>query len=323
MRPALADRKSINRSFRIGFDPVNTLAMNLVAEGLEHGDLRRLSQLPREQQQMLERIYGTLAAAQPSDPAAPRLRSLLLERPLAATTVTVPGSVIDATQAVLAAIVAAAHKNAGHLADSGAPGEPARLTGDELTSYYVRSAAVAAERENDAVRKRALLLALAVALDTSDLLREHPLSAPLWKRLESDTQRTARLTVLGQPTLLGRQVLTQHFFVSAALSSLGGVSLAESAGLAKELRDSESDSGFSFTDLAADLAGIAWAQHISAQEITAPKLLRFDARSQMPSLEMLPDGLSKAAFQERYGSPSDPRFKELVEVIRERIRKLP
>ena len=45
MRPVLADRKSLSRRFLIVFDPVNALAMNLLAEEIRDRQIERIYQV--------------------------------------------------------------------------------------------------------------------------------------------------------------------------------------------------------------------------------------------------------------------------------------
>ena len=50
--------------------------------------------------------------------------------------------------------------------------------------------------------------------------------------------------------------------MSAALTVAAGPQAAESAGILKEMLDSRGGSGFSFADLSADFAGIAFARRL-------------------------------------------------------------
>ena len=357
MRPVLADRKALSRNFRIGFDPVNTLIMNLVVEGLKPNERQNLRQLPPANRRVLERIYATLTHAQPDDPAAPQLLALVSDRPPAAvgppalptpslprleaaptSRVSPPDDgaslsmprlqtllpTIDASRLVLEAVVVSARENSGRPQGRVAAREDLfRRTRDELTEHYVRSAARASRQQNEAVRTQAFFLALAVALDTTNTLREHPLTADLLRQLETAQGRSARLAVIGEPTLLGRHDLAQHFFISAAICSVGGAALAESVGIAKELQDAQGSSGFSFTDLAANLAGIALAEQVQSGAISLSELARsFETPRYLPALEGLQDGLSSAEFAQAYGSRSDPRFLAAVGSIQRQIRRL-
>jgi hypothetical protein len=70
MRPVLGDRRSCARSFRIGFDASNTLAMYLIAEELRSHPLTRLSQLSPQVKWPLRSIYASQAKAMPDDTSA-------------------------------------------------------------------------------------------------------------------------------------------------------------------------------------------------------------------------------------------------------------
>jgi hypothetical protein len=77
MRPKLGDRRACARSFRIGFDAQNTLAMYLVAEELRRHQIHELNEAAPETKAALRRVYVSLAKALPEDPAAPKYLMLL------------------------------------------------------------------------------------------------------------------------------------------------------------------------------------------------------------------------------------------------------
>jgi hypothetical protein len=70
MRPNLGDRSARSPRFRIGFDPLNTLAMCLVSEDLRSYPTVRFDQLDGSTKSGLRRIYIDLDRARPQDPAA-------------------------------------------------------------------------------------------------------------------------------------------------------------------------------------------------------------------------------------------------------------
>lgn len=232
---------------------------------------------------------------------------------------------IDATRAVVQAGVAAARRNA-ELPISGTATNPnlqARRVDDELTVYLVRAAAAAAAQQPDEQRRVAFLAGVAIAIDTSDLMRDQPFTGQFVRAVESDAERRTRLGVLGLPTLRSRHDLAQHFFVSAQLTALVGGPLAETAGIAKELHDAQTDSGFSFTDLCADLAGVAFARRVHRGELSLDGLAAsFRVSDHLPELAGLRDGIPHAQFVREFGSPSDPRFQKVVADIRARVAKL-
>jgi hypothetical protein len=83
MRPRLADGKTFDSSFRIRFDPVNTLIMNLVAEELRDRDVKRLSMLGVATKGRLTQVYSTVARTLPDDPATVACLRLLGNNPAA------------------------------------------------------------------------------------------------------------------------------------------------------------------------------------------------------------------------------------------------
>jgi hypothetical protein len=205
-----------------------------------------------------------------------------------------------------------------------AVGAAFRKTGDELTVYYFRVAARAAGRLPEKEAAPAFLLALGIALDDSSLLRDNLLTRGLWRKVEPDEARKRRLRVLGEPTLYGRRDLAQHFAVSAALTATAGPAAAESAGILKEMLDSRGGSGFSFADLSADFAGIAFARRLLDQ----PSRLHYIAKSFViadyaMSPRGLPEGLTSEQFAKQYGSIKDERYLRLQSDIRKRIAALP
>ncbi|HTU89521.1 MAG TPA: hypothetical protein VMF69_05435 [Gemmataceae bacterium] len=226
---------------------------------------------------------------------------------------------------VLTAIVKAAGEN-HRLPQRGAAGAraPFRRGGDELTVYYVRAAAVAARRLPEKEAAPAFLLALGIALDDSSLLRSNLLTRGLWRKVETDDARKRRLAVLDEPTLHGRHDLAQHFSVSAALTVAAGSQAAESAGILKEMLDSRGGSGFSFADLSADFAGIAFARRLLDKPAKLADIEKsFHIGDYAISPRGLPEGLTAEEFAKKYGSLKDERFLRLQEDIRKRIAALP
>lgn len=238
---------------------------------------------------------------------------------------TTPGGVrIVNARLVLAAIVQAAEDNQ-RLPKPGALAGPFRRSGDELTVYYVRAAAAAARRLPAEQQGSAFLLALGIALDDADLLRDNLLTRSLWRRIEPEAARRRRLRVLGVPTLHGRRDLAQHFAVSAALTAAAGPEAAEGAGVLKELLDTRGGgSGFSFADLAADLAGVAFARRLLDQPGRLAGIEKgFALADYTLSPKDLPEGMTSAEFVKKYGSTKDERFRRMQTDIRKRIAALP
>jgi len=226
---------------------------------------------------------------------------------------------------VLAAIVQAAGEN-HRLPVRDTPGAraPFRRSGDELTAYYVRVGAAAARKLPEKEAAPAFLLALGIALDDSSLLRTNWVTRGLWRKIEPDAARKQRLAVLGEPTLHGRHDLAQHFSVSAALTAAAGPQAAENAGVLKELLDARGGSGFSFADLAADFAGIAFARRLLDKPRQLAEMEKsFRIADYVLSPRGLPEGLTAAEFTKKYGSLKDERYLRMQEDIRKRVAALP
>ncbi len=117
--------------------------------------------------------------------------------------------------------------------------------------------------------------------------------------MESDYDRQNRLSVMGRATIFGRHDLALHFVLSCVLTVQLGPSAAEQLGIAKEIKDAHGESGFSFVDLSADMAGVAFATHVLDGKIPLDKLAdSFNIRDYMPDIKDLPEGISWKDFIE-------------------------
>jgi hypothetical protein len=324
MRPLLADGQARSKHFEITFDPAATIILHAVAKEFRTRKVRSLSELSDPTKRLLREILTDVRGTLPTDPVANRYAALL-EEPAPPSKETVRRASLDAIRRVVTAVTNAAERNqrlpsatsTGHI-------RPYRMTGDELTEFLIRNAAVAARTLPSDQASKAFLMGIGISLDTSDMLRKHPLTRALWQSIETDAQHQMRLKVVGQPTIHGRGDLAQHFAVSAALTALLGAKGAESIGLQKELMDSHGGSGFSFVDLAADTAGTAFASTI----IDHPERIRdletgFELNHYFPKPERYEEGYQAKDFAREYGKISDPRFQARYERIQKDIWSAP
>ncbi len=262
MRPVLGDGLADSPGFQIGLDPVNTMIVYLVGEELRGRKIRGIWDLGPEVKSQLRQIYGDLAKSLPDDPAAEAYRKALDLKESPPTTPRVLTPLAKHIRQVVKAVTLAAERNV-KLPDKRIAerfGKPYRLSGDELTEAYIREAARVAQEIPAEERPRAFAIGLAVAMDTSTLLRDNPLTRITWRSIETNREYQFRKAVLGQPTMRGRYDLTQHFCISAGLAALHGPYVAEKAGIWKELTDGT----FSRGDYSADLAGISLFEHMKA-----------------------------------------------------------
>jgi len=128
--------------------------------------------------------------------------------------------------------------------------------------------------------------------------------------------------------LKGRNDLTKHFLLSAAITCMANSELAESIGLEKEIRDSKVGSGFSFADLAADHAGIELAKKSVKSESMARKI-QLDMSSiesdkdYMLDVNNLPEGIKGKEFMQDYSTKDSVEYKKIESLIKAKIGELP
>jgi uncharacterized protein YfiM (DUF2279 family)/uncharacterized membrane protein len=153
----------------------------------------------------------------------------------------------------------------------------------------------------DAVHpNKAAILALGVILGEERVARvaKRPINLRLTDELSALRSRI---------TLVGRNDLARHFWVSAALAILSNEKQSMTVGIGKELMDAtEGGSGFSFDDLAADRAGTLLAIAATKNEANARNLQTRIGHGVViadffPGVEGLPSGLSRDEFQSEYG----------------------
>jgi hypothetical protein len=220
-----------------------------------------------------------------------------------------------ALQKVVAVIGAAAKENA-------AKAEKERLAGDALADLYVRRACASGEPA------KSVIYALAYALDPTDILARNPLSGDTFKNAETADARKARAAAMGKPTLRGREDWLIHFAVSAGLALLVGEQTAESLGIQKEVADAKgkekgAGSGFSFTDLNADVAGIAFAEWLvgeKSKEAMETCGKRFEGAQFLPEPKGLADDLTWTEFEKAWIGVKDAKFRDECQRLRARVQ---
>ena len=195
-------------------------------------------------------------------------------------------------------------------------------TRTSLTAFIqplFRLAANRSQTQDPVQENRAAILAL--SLYFGDGRTERVLNNVL------STQPQERQLQIGHVRLDGRHDYVQHFVVSAGLTLLAGEGIANAIGKAKEVEDTTA-SGFSFTDLAADRAGMRFAKHAVASKSEALRLQRIlsgfiTERDIFPPVRDLPEGLTTEQFQAMYGDTTSPAFYAVVTEIDRRIEGIP
>jgi len=125
-------------------------------------------------------------------------------------------------------------------------------------------------------------------------------------------------------TLRQREDFPLHFMVSAALAVEGGGPLADAIGVFKEMLDAGDGSGFSFNDIAADLAGRRFGQ----LALRAPERLQRAMADGvvdddlLPDVSDLPEFIRPAEFAQRYGAVGSPAYQAQMADIEVRLDSL-
>jgi len=160
-----------------------------------------------------------------------------------------------------------------------------------------------------AAENRAAIIAVAFYVNGRRLSTLAP-GAPRWPRA---TRRTLLLH--------GRNDLTLHFAVSAALAAAAGTPLSDAVGLYKEIDDARGGSGFSFSDLAADRAGTTFGRLAteSPGELQARAVDGLTEADLLPEVTGLVDNLPEAEFMRRFGGVDAPAYTLVVQEIERRI----
>lgn len=178
--------------------------------------------------------------------------------------------------------------------------------------------------------RRNVLVGVAALFDPDELLLHNPLTRTAFSGLltplsGAERSRVRHLTYRFK--INGREDTARHFFLSAGLTATLGPFLAERFGRLKEYRDARDfdqapepwKQGFSFVDLAHNLAGIRFACQVlgwndSTKLDHLPSRVPSFLRS-VPALQ-LPERMGWNRFQESYGGKRWPHFEAVLERIR-------
>ncbi|QJW99715.1 hypothetical protein [Frigoriglobus tundricola] len=324
LRPKLGDGYINHASSVLRLDPLNALALNLWAQERRRDPAVEIGGLSAVNRHRMTRVYKALLKAAPGDALATAyLNDLDADAakrpdPIAKNPDRPPVKLGVRTETVRK-IVGAVTERAKQNAAAG----PRALTGDDLTAAYVRAAAQTAVANEGPEMVSAFLVALGVALDDTGALAADALTAAAVKDAETAAERTARLEALGNPTLAGRRDLCRRFFIGCATGELLPPAAAENAAIGRAVQDLEKPSGLCVPVLAADLAGIAFAQAAQSDaEMLRDVVQTFPAKEYLPPLSGLKNGLSAEKFEEQFGGATGDRFVAQVADIRKRLKAM-
>jgi hypothetical protein len=311
MRPVLTGALQRAAGAQVQFDPPNTLLLALMGQEIRLRRVRQFSEVMPETRRRMREIYTALEPTLPDDPAAAQYQRLVAAagaRPL-----------VDDARKVLQQIVRVANVQKKLNQQAATP-----VTDDYLLQLYVRQAALAAKQVRRENGPRAFVLALGVAMDDAGALRKLPIASGVIPHIEGELEQPGRIAAIGKPSMRGRPDLAKHFFISAHLVALSGSETARSAGLVKELVDAHGASGFSFADMAANRAGIVFANAVLTGRLKLEDIAqRFTVDAFLPPVEDLQEQLNAKEFSEAFGGIGDARLAAELKRIEARIAALP
>lgn len=215
---------------------------------------------------------------------------------------------------LLAVLTAGTTAGATAGATAAQPADPARPMVTLLPPLMALAARRGEASGDAAAEVRAALLTLALYAVDRPLGQLLP-SAAAWPLLPP------------QPLVLGgRKDLAAHYLVSAVLVVEGSSPLAQAVGVYKELSDTRvGGSGFSFADLAADLAGTRLGELARREPARlATQLAAGMAETAcFPSVAGLPEGVDSATFAQAYGGMTGAETARWRAEVERRVDALP
>ncbi|HEX5223435.1 MAG TPA: hypothetical protein VFZ59_27995 [Verrucomicrobiae bacterium] len=176
----------------------------------------------------------------------------------------------------------------------------------------------ASTRPSAVEHNRAAILALGIAVGHERLSRYVGLNR------NSELVRMA-VGVRSGTTLRGRDDWARHYCLSAALAVVENPFVSDAGGLIKEELDALTHgSGFSFGDLAADRAGVRFAEAATQSEKAADAMQvrlgnGYTVDDFFPKISDLPENLTLEQFRQDYGGVGSQRYRETFREIETRL----
>jgi len=199
---------------------------------------------------------------------------------------------------------------------------PAGLRAVSLNSFLKPLFASAQERSlagNDPVAEnRSLLQTLAIFVNNEDI------DLLLGQELATELEPARFIEV----RLHRRQDLAQHLVSAAALSASAGAGFALLLSNTKEAYDARYRSGFSFSDLAANSAGVLLAslatRNAASAKLMQDRITQISAESDyMPNIGNNRDGILEPEFNALYVNRSSPKYQARMQEIEQQIASRP
>lgn len=125
-----------------------------------------------------------------------------------------------------------------------------------------------------------------------------------------------------------RHDLSRHFVSAAAIAASAGVGVAEVLSNSKEVHDARYGTGFSFSDMTANVAGVMLGETSTQDPAAARRMqqLLINANSEadyMPTPRLDADGLDEESFAASFGDRNSEAYLERLQEIEQSIQSLP
>ena len=325
MRPVVGDNRSNAKSFRIGFDPLNTLVVYLFCEPLRLDGVRSLRQLSPEVRSNLMSVYHELGQRFPDDSSAAMYQAILqrskqirfrpskqAQRPTKVDPLVASRYdklLPEATRVVVRLITLQASQ-----LEASEPGQ--------RFDQYVQAAAKAVEKLPPELASKAMLLGLGITLDSSGTLRQMPGFQETYDQIVPPEQSQRNHEKLGTFSLRGNADWARRFAAVLGESALVTPAGAEAAAINAWWKSSETKK-VDLHDMVIDIAATTLAAHLLSGRLSPATLSEnFDAARYLPNevfFKALPEPLDQASLEQLYGNPTDPRFLKFKESVRQAI----
>lgn len=128
-------------------------------------------------------------------------------------------------------------------------------------------------------------------------------------------------------TLQRRHDLSLHFITAAAIAASAGANIAEVLAHSKEVYDARQRSGFSFSDMTANIAGVALGEASTRSETSARAIQKLLSKARyetdyMPVPSTDADGLSEEMLAEAFGDRTTENYLDKISQIEAKVAAL-
>ncbi|MGD9126894.1 MAG: M12 family metallo-peptidase [Planctomycetia bacterium] len=314
MRPVTGDKQSNARGFRIGFDPLNTLAMYLLCEAVRFEGVRHIHQLSPAAKTKLVSVYKELERRFPSDPSVARYRLMMEQfgqfqlkseeiKQIRLSHLQHDKTTLKATAMVVRMIALQARQ-----LDS--------VTSDERFEKCIQAAADAVKDLPAGLAERAMAIGIGIALDSSGQLRDLPGFQEIYDQIVPPEQRKKNRKTIGKLSIRGETAWADQFAVTMGKCFLLSPSESQVEAFGRWWNPKDGQTTADLRDLAINIAAARFATLMMVEKISPKKIAKkFDIDEILPNesfFKAIDKPTDLKTLKERFGGPGDPRFQKLL-----------